>query len=270
MMEEHKMRRNRVKEKLKAGECVYGTSLEDCLDPEMAVLLGAAGLDFFFIDTEHCTATYSQIQMLSRAAAAANITPLVRVTQNDPALISRALDVGAMGIIVPRVHSRSEAQAALNIMKFPPLGQRGFGLRGIVTDFHQESAQKKVESANQETMAVLMIESKTGLESVEEIAASPELDVLFVGPYDLTLSLGIVEQFDSATFLRSLERVIRACQSTGVAAGIQTGDMSLLIKARELGARFLMYASDSSVLLAGYSAAISKLKERKTEGRAMY
>jgi 2-keto-3-deoxy-L-rhamnonate aldolase RhmA len=116
------VRKNEVKQMLRDGKCVYGTSLEDSLDPEIAVLLSAAGLDFFFIDTEHSPANYSQIQGLCRAAVSAPITPLVRVTQNEPALISRALDVGAMGVIVPRVHSRAEAAAALDVMKFPPQG----------------------------------------------------------------------------------------------------------------------------------------------------
>jgi len=264
------MRENRVKKMLKAGECVYGTSLEDCLDAEMAVLLAAAGLDFFFIDTEHCTASYSQIQMLCRAAAAENITALVRVTQNEHALISRTLDVGAMGVIVPRVHSRAEGQSAVDVMKFPPLGHRGFGLRGIVADFQPDAAQKKVESANQETLTVLMIESKAGLESVEEIAALPNLDVLFVGPYDLTLSLGIVEQFESLIFVDALQRVINACEAAGIAAGVQTGDMNLLVKARAMGARFLMYGSDSFILLSGYSAAIAKLKGEEITRRSTY
>ena len=264
------MRKNAVKEMLRAGGTAYGTSLEDCLDPEMAILLGAAGLDFFFVDTEHCTANYSQIQALCRSAAMSDITPLVRVTQNDPALISRALDVGAMGIIVPRVHSLIEAKAALDVMKFPPLGHRGFGLRGIVTDFRSEPAQKKIESANDETLAVLMIETRSGLEAVEQIAKLIALDVLFIGPYDLTLALGIIEQFDNPIFLDALKRVISACNSAGIAAGIQTGDMSLLTKARELGARFLIYSSDNGVLLKGYSEAIDKLKDEKKGSKSMY
>ena len=173
------MQENLTKKKLKIGECVYGTSLEDCLDPEMAVLLAAAGLDFFFVDTEHCPASPAQIQALCRSGRGAGITPLVRVTQNEPDLISRALDVGATGVIVPRIHSAQEARAALDVMKFPPLGHRGYGLRGIVSDFVGVPAKEGVESANRETLAILMIESKAGLENVEEIARTPQLDVLF-------------------------------------------------------------------------------------------
>jgi 4-hydroxy-2-oxoheptanedioate aldolase len=110
-------------------------------------------------------------------------------------------------------------------------------------------------------MTVLMIESREGLASVEEIASLPNLDALFIGPYDLTLSLGIIEQFDHPVFVGALERVIAACKLAGIAAGIQTGDMSLLSKARDLGARFLIYASDTTILLKGYSEAMSKLKQ---------
>jgi 4-hydroxy-2-oxoheptanedioate aldolase len=261
---------NLTKRKLKSGECVYGTSLEDCLDPEMAVLLEAAGLDFFFVDTEHCTASPAQIQALCRSGRGAGITPLVRVTQNEPDLISRALDVGAMGIIVPRVHNAEQAAAALDVMKFPPLGHRGYGLRGIVSDFENTSAREGVESANRETLAVLMIESREGLENVEKIARTPNLDVLFVGPYDLTLSLGIIGEFENTIFVQALERVIAAGKAAGVAVGLQTPDMELVLKARSKGAQFLIYASDVAILLGGYKDAMTRLKSLKSERRVSY
>ena len=138
-------------------------------------MLAAAGLDFFFIDTEHSTTTYAQIQGLCRTGRGAGVIPLVRVTQNESWLISRALDVGAMGIIVPRIHSAAEARAAMNALKFPPLGHRGYGLGSIVTDLKGVSAQEEVNSANRETMAIMMIESQEGLQAVEEIAAVPGL-----------------------------------------------------------------------------------------------
>ena len=264
------MQPNTVKQKLKAGECVYGTSLEDCLDPEVAVLLAAAGLDFFFVDTEHCTASPAQIQALCRSGRGAGIIPLARVTQNQPELISRALDVGAMGIIVPRVHTAQQARAALDVMKFPPLGHRGYGLRGIVNDFQALSGKEGVESANRETLAILMIESKEGLENVEEIARTPQLDVLFVGPYDLTLSLGIIEEFENPIFVQALERVIAAASAAGVAVGLQTPYMELLTKVRSMGVRFLIYGSDTAVLFGGYKEAMARLKSTQSNRRISY
>jgi 2-keto-3-deoxy-L-rhamnonate aldolase RhmA len=225
----------------------------------MPVLLQAAGLDFFFIDTEHCSASFAQIKALCRVALGCGITPLVRVTQNEPALITRTLDMGVMGVIVPRVHSRAEAELALDSMKFPPMGHRGFGLHAIVTDHVPDPPQKQVESANQETMTILMIESRGGLEEVEEIARLASLDVLFIGPHDLTLALGVLGQFEHPLFLAAVRRVVAACNAAGIAAGLQTGDMDLLLRARQLGVRFLMYSSDSGILLHGYRAAMTRL-----------
>jgi len=264
------MQRNTVKEKLHAGQIAYGTSLEDCLDPEIPVILAAAGLDFFFIDTEHCPATYPQIQALCRSARRAGVIPLVRVTENDSSLISRALDVGAMGIIVPRLGSVEEAKAALHVMKFPPLGRRGFGLRAIVTDLEKKPAKEQIESANKETMVVLMIETREALECVEEIAAIPGVDALFVGPFDLTLSLGILQEFENPIFWSAIDRVIAAGTKSGVAVGLQSRDMPMLLETRKRGGRFLLYSSDAAVLFEGYKQAIGQLKGIPSAGQVLY
>ena len=107
---------------------------------------------------------------------------MVRVTENVPFLITRTLDVGAMGLVIPRVHSAQQARAALEMMKYPPVGRRGFGMRSIITDHRWTNAVDEMRSADQETLAVCQIESKEGLSDVEAIAKTPHLDVLFIGP----------------------------------------------------------------------------------------
>ena len=251
---------NTVKAELKRGGLVYGTSLADCLDPEMPLILAAAGLDFFFVDTEHSPAGYGQIRAICRSARAANVIPLVRITVNNSALISRALDVGAMGVIVPQIRSAAEARAAMDAMKFPPAGHRGYGLGSIITDLKSTSAPDEVISANKETLAVMMIESVEGVQAVDEIAGVPEVDALFIGPYDLSLALGILEQFDHPLFWEAVEKVITAGKKAGVAVGMQSARMPMLRRAKEMGARFLMYASDVSILLNGYRNGIAELK----------
>jgi 2-dehydro-3-deoxyglucarate aldolase/4-hydroxy-2-oxoheptanedioate aldolase len=250
-----------VREKLLAGGKVYGTSFGDRLDAELPIILAAAGIDFFFVDTEHSAVSYNQIKSICRSARGAGVVPLVRVTTNSSALIARALDIGAMGIIVPRINSVAEARAAVDAMKFPPIGNRGYGLGSIVTDLKGASAQEETLSANRETLVVLMIESQEGLDAVEEIAAVPAIDVLFIGPYDLSLSLGIIEQFEHPIFLKALEKIVKAGQNAGLAVGLQSGNMKLLTRVREMGVRFLICGSDSSVLLEGYRKTLAAMKE---------
>jgi 4-hydroxy-2-oxoheptanedioate aldolase len=224
------------------------------------VILKAAGLDFFFIDTEHAATSYQQIKELCRTARGHDIVPLVRVTRNSSALITRALDVGAMGIIVPGINSAAEAKAAVDAIKFPPLGHRGYGLGSIVTDMKGTAANEEVQSCNQETLVVMMIESREGVEAVDEIAAVPEVDVLFIGPYDLSLSLGIIEQFDNPIFSEALERIIKAGQKAGIAVGLQSGNLSMLARAREMGANFLICGGEAAVLLEGYRKVLAAIK----------
>jgi 2-keto-3-deoxy-L-rhamnonate aldolase RhmA len=255
------MHTNSVKAKIEAGECVYGASVEYCLDPEISLLLKKAGLDLFFIDTEHQTATHKDIRAICRTAVDCGIPPLVRVTENEPALITRALDCGALGIVVPRVHSAAEAAAAVRAMRYTPEGNRGFGMHSIMTNFEWGDPVAMMAEANRQTLAICQVESREALESVEEIAATPGLDCLFIGPYDLSISMGIAEQFRSVEFWCAVDRVVAACRANGIVAAIQTGDMWILKEARRRGVRVLLYSGDFAVLFAAY-------RDKMAEARA--
>lgn len=254
------MQTNTAKRALQAGKTIIGTSLEISLDPEMAPLLRAAGLDFFYLDTEHGPVDYHQIQALCRTGRTFGLVPLVRVTQNEPYLITRALDVGAMGVIVPRVHSPEEARVAIDCIKYPPDGHRGYGMRGIIHDFRPTNPIDEMESSNRETLAVLQIESKEGLCAVEAIAATPHLDALFIGPYDLTISMGIAEDFHHSDFWAAVDRVVAACMANRVAAGMYFSDMDLLKEACRRGVRFVLYSNDVNVLLEGFRRGSAELR----------
>ena len=248
------MQTNTIKHKLNQGGTVLGTCLTDYVSPEVVTILKAADFDFFFIDTEHSPTDYREIQTLVRVSRAADVTPVVRVTQSEYFLIARALDMGAMGIIAPRIHSVEQGKSVVDAMKFPPLGNRGYGMRNIITDFNFRGAQLEMESANDETMVILQMESRECVDAIYDITAIPGVDAIMVGPFDLSVSLGIPGDFDNPIFWDAFDRMVDACNKNSVAPGVHMAKIPLLKKAREHGARYLVFGSDVSVLLGGWKA----------------
>jgi 2-keto-3-deoxy-L-rhamnonate aldolase RhmA len=253
------MQTNTIKHKLAAGGRVLGTCVTDHVSPEIVTIFKAAGVDFFFIDTEHSVPSYRDVQNLVRAGRSADVIPIVRVTQAEYFLIARLLDVGAMGIIAPRIGSVEEARAVVDAMKFTPEGNRGYGVRGIVNDYQYAGAKAEMESANRETLVVLQVESKECLDHAFEIAAVPGVDALMIGPFDLSISLGIPGQFDNPIFWQAIDRVVEAASRAGIAPGIHMASAGPLKKAAERGMRFLVCGSDANVMLAGFRSIVQEM-----------
>lgn len=249
------MKTNHVKHKLAEGGVVLGTCLTDYVSAEAPALISAAGLDFFFVDTEHAPTTYRDIQTLVRAAKQFDVTVLVRVTQAEYPLIARALDCGAMGIIAPRTQSVEEAQSIVSAMKFPPKGNRGYGLRSIVTDMDFQGAENEMASSDGESLCIVQMETQSCVDQIEEIVAVDGVDATMVGPFDLSVSLGIPGQFDSPIFWKAFDKMVAACDKAGVAPGVHFGNAELLQRAKDHGARFLVFGTDVSILLAGWKQA---------------
>lgn len=248
------MQSNTIKRKLKAGEWVLGTCVTDYISPEVVTALKAAGFDHFFLDTEHARATFSDVQTLVRVARAADVIPLVRVTVNEYHYLARTLDNGAMGVICPRVENIEQARHIIECTKFPPLGNRGYGLRSIVTDFNFNGALKEMESANEESMVILQMETQSFVDDVENITALEGVDATMVGPFDLSVSLGIPGQFDHPKFWDAFDKMVEACDKNGVAPGVHAGNVEMLQKCKEHGARLLFCGTDVSVLVNGWKA----------------
>lgn len=253
------MQTNTIKQKLRAGGQVLGTCVTDHTSPEIVTIFKAAGLDFFFIDTEHSVPSYRDIQTLVRVGRGANVIPLVRVTDNEYFLIARLLDVGAMGIIAPRIQSVEEARRVVDAMKFTPEGSRGYGLRGIINDYQFAGARAEMDSANRETMVILQVESKECVDAVFDVAATPGVDALMIGPFDLSISLGIPGQFDDPIFWNAFDRVVEACNQAGIAPGIHMASAAQLKRAAERGARFLVCGSDAVVMLNGFRSMVQDM-----------
>ena len=218
------MRTNHTLEKLRRGETVFGCAIQCYRSPMVVKTLAAAGFDYVFIDLEHGAFDVETVQDMVEAAVAAGITPLVRVGELLYSLVARALDVGAQGIVLPRVEDPALLATALQWMRFPPEGCRGFGVLPPLVDFAQKPMAAIMEHMNRNTMAVVQFETVTALERAEELLGVKDVEVAMIGPADLSVSLGCPGEFTAPQLVRAVERFIGQCERAGVIPGIHCRD----------------------------------------------
>lgn len=265
------MKPNRVKQALKAGECVVGTMISDMRNPEVAYIMAAAGMDFVIIDTEHSSPGTETLQNIVRSARAAGLVPLARVTDNQYSLIARILDMGTMGVMVPRVDTPEQALRVVKSAKYPPQGARGYGARGVMTDYEPVTVREIVDWVNEHTLIIVQVESREAVANLEEITRISGIDVALIGPNDLSVSLGVPGDFKHPQFVEAVERTFEVCLKNGVSPAIHTGDLEAVKRYRDMGMRFLLYGSESRMLLAAATEAVRQLVgEHRKAGRATY
>ena len=221
----------------------------------MAVeLCGQAGFDWAILDLEHGAATESELLALLYAAGTTPMAALVRAQSAERLRVGRALDLGAEGIMLPQLKSIDEVRTAVSYLRYPPAGQRGVALRtrggGMGTVGHADVAR----TINERVVGIVQIESAGTVADADAIAALDEVDVLFVGPADLTHNLGIPGQFDDPRYLDALRTVVDACLAHGKAAGILIYDAAGLAPLVEMGFRFIGLGSEGSFVSAGARA----------------
>jgi 2-dehydro-3-deoxyglucarate aldolase len=207
---------NKVKEKLKAGQVSLGSWVM-IGHQASAEILAAAGFDWITVDMEHTSIGYETLPVLLAAIRSRGPEPFVRVEANDPAVIKRVLDCGASGIIVPLVNSAAEAEAAARAARYPPAGFRGVSL-GRASDYGANFPDY-FRSINDEVLVVAQIEHYLAVEAIDSILAVPGVDAVFLGPYDLSGSMGIVGQFDHPRMAEARRRVLEAGRRAGKAVG---------------------------------------------------
>jgi 2-dehydro-3-deoxyglucarate aldolase/4-hydroxy-2-oxoheptanedioate aldolase len=232
-----------------AGDTLFGLFL-DLASPASAELCAAAGYDWLLIDLEHGASTEADLLGLAHAVEVGGSVPLVRPQSGERIRIGRALDMGARGIMVPRLDSADQAREAVSFLRYPPAGIRGVATRvrgaGLGAVAHAD-----VQRLNERVVGIIQIESVGGLRDADEIAAIDGVDVLFVGPADLSHSLGIPGQFGHADYVGALERVVAACRAHGKAAGILVYDTAVVPRHLELGFTFVGIGADGAFVADG-------------------
>lgn len=184
------MKKNRMKEKLRAGEPVYGVSVM-IPSPQIVEMIGAAGFDWVLLDCEHGTLTIESVELMAMAAEACGITAIARPVTRSPEHILQVLDRGVMGVQVPHVNTAEDARQVVAAVKYHPLGGRGLaaGTRAAVYDSHGTLADY-VKAANDATLIAIQLEEQAAIDNIDELLKVDDIDVFFIGPSDLSQSMG--------------------------------------------------------------------------------
>ncbi len=253
------MQDNSVKRKLKSGGVAIGTMMFEFNTTGIARLAANAGAEFAVYDMEHTGWSIETIRMLIATTPKSELAPIVRIPATEYHFVSRVLDMGAMGIMIPMCESAEQARLLVNSAKYPPMGRRGAAFTIAHDDYRTAPIPDLIRSANDEVLLIAQIETARGLENVEQIAAVPDIDALWIGLYDLTLSLGIPGQLQHPDVQSAIDRVLAACRAhhktpAVLVTSIPEGQAQL-----QCGFRLIAYGCDLWIYQAALRAGIKAL-----------
>ncbi len=254
------MRNNPVKETLAAGGSVYGTMVFEFDSPGLPAALKAAGAEFALYDMEHSGFTMDEMRRQFAYCRGIGLVPIVRPPAKTYAAVSTLLDIGAMGLMFQMVESREEAEELVRWTRYPPRGVRGAMFGGAHDDYAPGDVAEKMRRADERTFVLTMIETRKGVENMEEILAVEHVDGGHLGQFDLSLSLGMPAQFDRPEIQRAIDRLTGTCQRLGKTAACMTPDLVTAKAWQKRGFRMISYSYDTGLLQAGLRAGIDALR----------
>lgn len=245
----------RIKELLAAGRAVRMLGLGQLISPKLAEIAGEHGVyDALWLDFEHAGITMRDVELTTLAAKVHGMDSFVRMPATDYASAMRALEAGAGGVMYSMVRSAAEAEQGVRWAKFAPRGQRGLNGGNRDGHFGLEPLAEYAARANAETFVGIQIETPEAIEQIEAIAAVPDVDLLFVGPVDVSLVLGVPGQFDHPKCLETIDRIAGACARAGKPWGIVPRGAEYAERMAARGCRMFVFAFDIHVVHAGIRA----------------
>ena len=217
---------NPMKRALKEGKVVFGPMVSEIRSPGLAVLFAQAGFDYFFIDMEHSCFTYETVSDMIMSARAAGIPAIVRpVSRKAHEALSRPLDSGAAGLLVPQIQTREDVESVVRWCRYQPLGERGMALSRQHTFFEAGDTVETMARLNEEVLIALQIEHRDAIENLPDLLSVPGIDAAFVGPSDLSASMGKPGQGSDPAVEAAIRRVIEVSEAHGVIPGIHTSSI---------------------------------------------
>ena len=255
---------NYTKQKMLNGEKTIGTFFQ--LGTANAVEgLGYSGLDYIIIDTEHGPYAEESVMEFIRAAKLSKLSPFVRIKEISRAAVLKMLDIGAEGLVVPCVETVEQVKSLVKYGKYSPVGERGF-FYGRAAGYGFEDFAKSMDEyatkCNYETMIIPQCETRGCLQNIEEIASIDGVDGILVGPYDLSIALGIPGQFNAAKFIDALNRIMKACKNAGKYTIIYANDTESALRNFKMGFDSVAISTDIAVLVNGYNNIVNSIKSK--------
>jgi len=249
----------KLKKAFNEGQTLVGTWL-NAGNAAQVETIGYAGFDFIILDTEHSSYDIAGCEPLVRASDAAGYPALIRVPENKPTPVAKALEYGAQGIVVPHVSSAEEAEKAVKHAHYAPIGVRGAAPTVRAAHYGKIPWPEYVAQAKAETMVVLQIEGKEGIENLDAIMAVSGVDVLFIGPFDLSESLGISGQLDHPLLLGTVGEVVQRAKAKNIALGIWMPTPEQAGPWIERGVQLITVASNDMIFFKGCKSYVEQVK----------
>jgi 2-keto-3-deoxy-L-rhamnonate aldolase RhmA len=241
--------RNPLKAKLARGEAVWGTFIFEYGSPAVPRIMKAAGWDYILIDTEHASFGMETVGNLLHVAAAVGLPAVVRVPEVQRSLLCRPLDAGALGVMVPRVESRVQAEQIVKYTRYFPMGDRGVALGTAHNAYQMVNGKRFIREANAELLIIVQIETQRGMERLDDILSVPGLSVAYLGPHDLSTSMGRPGDVGHPRVVEAITAFLHGCKRHGVIPGIWVDSIQDGRAWARRGARFMTYGADFSMVM---------------------
>lgn len=259
------MKTNPVKATLAAGGRAYGAMVFEMFTPGLPQILANAGADYVLYDMEHTGLGFETLKTQFALCRGLDLVPMVRVPRGEYHFIARALDIGALGVMVPMVGSAEEAARIVSCSRYPPQGRRGAAFGFAHDDYQGGDVAAKMAAIHARTMVIAQIETAEGLANVEAIAATEGVDALWLGHFDLTNFMGIPGRFDHPDYVAAVGRIAAACESHGKAAAYLATDGALARDYIGRGYRLLGYGIDQLLLQAALAEGMAAMRAAARE-----
>ena len=261
------MRGAELRAKMQGGERVYGTMTSLVRNPRWADVYGRLGFDYVIVDTEHSPTGRTQAADLAPAFMAAGICPIIRVKDSEPHATVMALDAGFQGVLVPYCETPEEVRAVVNAARLRPLKGKLHDRARDAGEFPSQASREYLEQRNKDVVVIIGIESVPAMENLEQILDVGGIDAIFIGPNDLSVSLGIPDQYNEPKFIEAAEYVIATSQARGIPAGGHWQTEEQVHHYQGKGSRWILYSSDMRALMEGYRSALNAFRESAAVGQ---